>query len=177
MKFNLDIPKIGYFILYKNSGKILTNIIKKEQINEGFSEDDSDYVHVEISGGGSLAVGAMMPFIKMVDILKAHKNEYVKIVKYKANDYNIKRYKVAFLSATKCNLPYGLLSLIWFKINDKIFKKHNIFATSVAPFCSFLFAESLKKVYPESFNDPRNILPANFLDRTKFEIVWEGYLE
>jgi len=176
MKFNLDIPKIGYFLVYKDTKKFLSKLIAEEQRNEGFSKEDSEYIHVELSGGEQSSISAKFPYVQMVDILKEHKGEYVKIVKYKASNYYIKRYKVAFFGATQCNLLYGLLSAIWFKINHKFFTNYNIFAFDKTPTCSFLCANALKKVYPDSFEDISKVLPAHFLDEDKFAVVWEGYI-
>ena len=174
--FNLDIPKIGYVILYKGMDNLFYKLIEDEQQKEGFTEAESKFVHAEISGGGYWSINAKWPRSKLTNILKTHKGRYIKILKYKADDYDIKRYKVGWFGATRCNLPYSILSLFWFKINDYMFKTRNIFATKKAPFCSFLCAWALKQVYSDSFENPKVIMPAHFLDENKFEVVWEGVL-
>ena len=174
--FNLDILKIGYFIVYKGNSKLFWRLVKVEQEKEGFSKEDSEYTHVEISGGGFWAISARWPRSSLINILKDHKGQYIKVVKYRSTNYDIKRYKVGWFGATRCNLPYSLLSVLWFKINDFIFKTRNIFATKKAPFCSFLCAWALKQVYKDCFSRPEEIMPAHFLNKDKFELVWEGYL-
>jgi len=68
-KFDLDIIKIGYFIVYKGDGKLFWNLVRSEQEKEGFSKEAATYTHVEISGGGYWAINARWPRSSLVNIL------------------------------------------------------------------------------------------------------------
>jgi hypothetical protein len=117
--FNLDLPRIGYFLLPKSQGGWFSNIIERRQRQEGFSEEDSKYTHVEVLLGGPNSVRVAPPKTKIIDITKQYKGRYVKIVKYNADDYDRKRYKVALWAASFNNLPYdkaGVLAFLgWFR--------------------------------------------------------------
>ena len=117
-------------------------LIYKEQISEGFSKEDAEYTHVELSLGGNKSVNAVFPFVKVHKIDKKQKGRYVKIVAYDEHTYyGLLRYKVAVHGATRNNLPYGLWALLWFKVNHLFKKNDNILASRNAPFCSALCAE------------------------------------
>ena len=179
MDFNLDIPKMGYFILYKKDDKfnLIQNLIYKEQISEGFSKEDSEYIHVEVSLGGGDAIRHSFPLAKLIKITKKHKGKYIKIVAYdEHNYYKFLRYKVAVFAASLNNTAYNLFSLLWFRLNNKLFKNNNILASRHMPFCSFSCAWALKKVFPDSFENSSTVMPAAFLDKDKFIVIWEGYI-
>jgi len=180
MKFNLDIPKMGYIIVYKKREGFhpLEKLICDEQEKEGFSKEDAEYVHVEISGGGNESINASFPYVRSIKIANKHKGRYIKIMVYKNREFMLsKRYKVAYYAATLSNRAYGLASLIWFKLNNYIFKDRNVLASRHLPYCSFLASWSLKKVFPQSFEDSGSVMPASFLDSNKFNVIWEGVIE
>jgi hypothetical protein len=179
-KYNESIPKMGYFIVYKKRDGFhpFDKLIYDEQRNEGFSKEDSKYVHVEVSGGGHHSINASFPFVRPIKLDKKRKGRYVKIVAYKNRDYmNGKRYKVAYHGATMCNKVYGVISLTWFKINNLVFKKRNVLASRHMPYCSYLCAWALMKVFPASFESAGKVMPAHFVDDEKFTVIWEGYIE
>lgn len=167
--FSLDIPRMGYFILYKSPGKdLFGRQIISAQKKYGHSEEDSQYTHVEVSGGGQWAVKVTPPKIEVTDILKTYKGRHIKIVKFKGYDGNLKRYKVAFWAASNCNLNYDWLGVIKFKIPWTFHKEKEFF-------CSENAAWALGK--EESLNkDPHKWMPADFLNPELFEVVWEGDL-
>jgi uncharacterized protein YycO len=169
---NPNIPRMGYFILFKNDGNWISNIIEKRQFAAGFNVDQACWTHVGTSGGGQWLVDIKPPRGVISDITKEHKGKYIRIVRFKNNDYETKgRYKVAFFAASKCNLPYDWKGVLAFII--KWFRQLKDFY-----FCSELAAWALLKEYPRTFGDltPDKIMPAHFADESKFSTVWEGLI-
>jgi hypothetical protein len=119
VRFNLDIPRSGYILVYKGDKSFFSKQIKNTQKKAGFSREDSEFVHVEMSLGGPYSVYANIPMIRVTDITKTHKGRYIKIVKMKHNstedlkeDYEVSgRYKTAIWCSTRCNLPYGIFGV------------------------------------------------------------------
>jgi len=166
----LDILKMGHFAVYRSPGGFFSNQIVKEQIKRKFPKADAQYTHIEVLGGGPHSVAVIAPIIKVVDIRKRHKGKYIKIVKYKGNDYNRKRYKVAFWASSACNKKYDWFGVLRFKI--KIF-----FQMPWRYFCSENAAFALYKEYPYALKKiPSDCLPADFLNEKFFEVIWEGYI-
>lgn len=169
-KLNLNLLRMGYFIVYKTPGGFFSNQIVKRQLKEGFSEEDSQYTHIEVSGGSKHSVNISPPFSKLVDITKRHKGRYAKVIRYRNDDYEQKkRYKVAYFSATLCNKGYdipGILSFIfkWVKHSNRLY------------FCSEGAAWALQMCFYKAFHGqkPHYIMPADFLNKREFEQVWEG---
>jgi hypothetical protein len=97
-----------------------------------------------------------------------------KVAKYDST----KRKNVAVDCLAKVNKSYGFFSLIWFKINNFMFKKNNALAKIGGYFCSYLCAESLMKYYPNYMGKPaENCMPADFLNPELFTVVWEGIVD
>lgn len=169
--FNPDIFKMGYIILYRNDKSFFGNSIRAKQVSAGFSLDDADYVHCEISGGGEWSVNISPPISKLVKITEAHKGRYVKLMRFKNADYEAgKRYKVAYFSAALCNKSYdikGILSFLfkWIKQDNRLY------------FCSEGAAYSLRMCFPVALGPKENseIMPASFLGE-EFENMWEGII-
>ena len=172
MKFNLDIPRMGYFILYRHNGDMFGKAIEKRQILAGITSENAKYSHIEVSGGGEYSVNISPPVSKLVKITEVHKGRHIRIVRYKNEDYEAKgRYKVAYFSATLCNKGYdipGILSFLfrWIKQNNRLF------------FCSEGATWALQKEYPNAFGgiEPNKIMPAHFFGK-EFELVWDGKIE
>lgn len=175
--FCLSIPKMGYFILYRHERGLIGDIIKKRQLQAGFSEEDASYTHVEVSGGGQHSIFVGLPKSRPVDIRKKHKGEYARIVTYVGYmDYECrigyhKRYKVAYWSATMNNIGYDVLGVASFMCNiikqDK--KKY---------FCSENALEALQNEYPDALGGmkPSECMPAHFTDKKNFFTIWEGVI-
>ena len=143
MKFNLDIPKMGYFIVYKKQKGLhpLEWLICDEQKKEGFSKEDSEYIHVETYIGEGKTIKHAFPFARRIKLDKKSKGRYVKIVAYEDhNYYSYLRYKVSTFAASLNNTFYNIFSLLWLKFNDKFFKNDNVFASRNMPFCSYACA-------------------------------------
>lgn len=195
-KFNLDIPRSGFIIVYKGDTSFVSKQIQRAQKKAGFNEEDSQYTHVEMSLGGPYSVYANIPLIRVADIVKKSKGRYIKIVKanfnslepYKAwrvqEAYDLsERYKVATWCATRCNLPYGVFGVLWFKIK-KVMKRNilSAFGDFCSELCGFgLWREyvytnklELTEVLPRYFGE---LYPADFLNPDYFDIVWEGTIE
>ena len=159
MKFNLDIPRMGYFILYKHNGDMFGKAIEKRQILAGIAPENACFTHIEVSGGGEYSVNISPPVSKLIKITEHHKG----------------RYKVAYFSAAVCaNKPYdvgGILNFIsflakWFKQNNRLY------------FCSEGCATVLQMVYPQALGIlPDKVMPAHFLNSNEFEICWEGIID
>ena len=171
-EFNLSIPRMGYFLVYRSKGGFFSNLIVKKQLKAGFSIKASKASHVEVSGGGADSINISPPKSKRIKITKTHKGRYVYIVKYKADDYDTHgRYKVAYFSATLNNTGYDLLGILrfvfkWIKQSNRLF------------FCSEGCLWSLRKQYPWALDvEPKDAMPAHFMDEKYFKIIWEGVIE
>jgi hypothetical protein len=171
----LDKFKMGYFILYKNDGSFFGKTIVKRQLLAGFTPNDAQIIHVEVSGGEIHSINISPPLSKLVDITQAHKNRYAYLVKYKGYNDDGKRYKVAYFSAALCaNKFYDITGVFaflsflskWIKQNNRLY------------FCSEGCAMALQMVFPNVLGNltPDKIMPAHFLDIDNFEIVWEGII-
>lgn len=167
--FNLDDFRMGYVILYRNTGgKFGDNIVRK-QIEMGFSQDQAKYTHVETSGGGRHSVNIAPPISKLVDITQKHKGREIRLVRYKNDDYEKKgRYKVAYFSATLNNTGYDIMGILrfafkWIKAQNRLW------------FCSEGSCWALQKEYPQALQGmkPSECVPAHFTS-SEFETVFEG---
>ena len=162
--------RMGYFIAYKNTGGIFGNGIVAKQIAAGFSTEDAQFTHIEVSGGENHSVNISPPISKLIDITKQHKGRYVRLVRYKGYNDDGKRYKVAYFSASLCNKGYdipGILSFLfkWIKHNNRLY------------FCSEGVLWALQMCFPGILGiKPEECMPARFLG-AEFEIVWEGAIE
>ena len=191
-KFNLDIPKMGYFIVYKGEGGWFTRRIVNAQIDEGLPKEDALYTHVETSLGGQWSVGAWPGSLsKVIDITKKQKGRYIKIVRpTQCPEYDKRRIKVACWAASRCNIPYGYLGLLGYKVHKFINTKGNLFAWQ-GDVCSEIGSWAVVREYvfydlqPVAMNldtifipkQPSLMMPAHFLDKEYFEVVWEGVIE
>ena len=168
--FNLDIFKMGYIILYRNDKSLFGNLIVKRQLLAGFSPEDAQFTHCEISGGSEFSINISPPISKLVKINEVHKGRYVRLVRYKGYNEDGKRYKVAYFSATLCNKGYdipGILAFLfkWIKHNNRLY------------FCSEGGLWALQMVFPGILGiKPEECMPAHFLG-VEFELVWEGVIE
>lgn len=170
-KLNLNVPRMGNIIVFKGDNSWICRQIKKSQKKLGFTDEDSSYSHVAVSGGGPYIVDVAMPRTKVIDMRKKYKGRYIKVLEYTADDYAIKRYKIAFWSSSLNNLGYDFLGVLKFRIGF-IFHKANKF------FCSENVAWSIQKEYPKLFHGlaSHKIMPADFLS-FEFRTIWEGILE
>lgn len=189
-----NIP-IGYFIVYKTENDWLQNNIVKAQVDQGFSPEDAQFVHVEPSIGNGYSIRASVPFVKPIDIFKEQAGRYIKIVRPIFLDtYDLitdfeneeGRFKTALWSASRSNLIYGLIGLLWFPLR-KIIRMKNIFSFA-GDFCSELCGYGLYKQYsPDSskFNQfeemvlPKHyneLMPADYLNPNYFETVHQGFI-
>ena len=167
--FNLDLFKMGYFILYRNDGSFFGNAIAQRQLLAGIDTDDAGFTHIEVSGGGEYAVNISPPLSKLVKITERHKGRYIRIMRYKNGEYEAgKRYKVAYFSATLCNKGYdisGILAFVikWIKHNNRLY------------FCSEGALWALQMVFPQALlMKPEECMPGHFGNKNLFEKVWEG---
>ena len=170
-KFNLDIPKMGYFLLTRHDSGWIGNQIEKEQLKRGFSPEDAKYTHVEVLGGGQDSIRVAPPLTSVIDITKKYKGRYVKIVRYVNEDYEKKgRYKVAFWASSNCNKKYDWFGIFRFKLKWLFDHKERDF------FCSELSLWALQKDYPDAMDglEPYKCMPAHFC---ALETVWEGIIE
>lgn len=169
-KFNPDIPRMGYVLAYKSTGSLVGRMITKKQIEAGFSPEEAEYVHTEISGGGIHSVNIAPPRSRLIEINKKHKGRHVKILRYKEMCFYARRHKIAYFSASLCNKKYdfsGIFAFLfkWISHNNRLY------------FCSEGCAWAYKMVYPRCFPKPANkIMPADFVASTKFETVWCGII-
>jgi hypothetical protein len=165
--------KMGYFILWKKGNDIFSTIISNYQMSKGFDDNASQYTHIDVCGGGQYAVRTNPPKTKIVDIRKHYKGREYCLVRYKNESYEKnKKYKVAFWSASHCNLNYDYLGVLKFQFSW-IFHIKNLW------FCSENASWALQKEFPKAFNgrQPFEMMPADFLNKDEFEIVLEGKIE
>ncbi len=168
--FTLDRFKIGYAIVYRHEGGLFGDMIVKKQLTAGFIPAHAEYSHVEISLGEEYSINISPPKSRLCDILKVHKGRYIKIVKYRATDYNVKRYKVGCLYASLNNTGYdfrGILSFMfkWLRNKNRLY------------FCSEGCLTALQMVYSGAFGmNPNECMPAEFLNPKFTEVVFEGYI-
>lgn len=171
MKFDLDLFKMGDFILYESDGKFVGRNIEKTQRQKHFSKEDAKFIHVECSGGGPRSVYIRAPKSKAVDIRKAHAGRNIKIVRYTGytEENRHLRYKVAYNSALLCNLPYDWFGVLKFKI-PFLFQKKNV------PFCSEGCIWAHRELFPDTLEglEDHEVMPAHFLHEDYFEVIWEG---
>ena len=160
---------MGYFILVKNKGSWLGNSIERHQLKMKFAPEAACYTHVEVSGGGAYSVRVAPPKTKIINILKTYNGRYIKIERFKNEDYERKgRYKVAFWAASHCNLAYDWFGVLRFKIKWLFHFARNYF-------CSENSLWALQKEFPRALGiKPKDCMPADFLNPKYFEIVWEG---
>ena len=168
----LDKFRMGYFILYKTDNSLFSKGIVSKQLLAGFNEESAQFTHVEISGGEYHAVNISPPLSKLVKINEAHKGRFVRVVRYKNEEYEkALRYKVAYFSATLCNKGYdikGILAFLW-----KWVKQDNRLY-----FCSEGALWALKMVFPDALGvKPEECMPAHFTFIDRFETVWEGTID
>jgi hypothetical protein len=165
---DLDIPRMGYFIVYKSKNDFFGRGIRNEQLKRGFTPDQAEYSHVEVSGGGPFSVRVNPGVIKVIDFTREYCGRYAKIVRYRGYpDIGSQRHKVAFWSATNCNLRYDFLGVLRFKMGW-IFSQKNRW------FCSESALWALQKEFPGALGiRPEECMPAHFLG-DQFEVVWEG---
>ena len=164
-----DIPRMGYILAYRGDNSFFSNQIVKAQLKAGFSGRDACITHVEVSGGGFDSINIAPPLSELVDIRKENVGRYAYILRYKNDDYEKRgRYKVAYFSATLCNMGYDVMGVLRF-IFRWIGQSNRLF------FCSEGCAWALRKEYPEVFDGLNNyeVMPAHFMS-DYFEIVWGG---
>lgn len=170
-----DIFKMGYFIVYKGNDSWLARQIWREQMEEGHNDENARYAHVEVSGGGYDSINVNFPRARVIDIRKVHGGVYAKLIRFKASDYEVKRYKVAYFAAADNGKIYGWWSLLWWQIKDwpilRKFLKKRLFPAAV--FCSYSCANALEHEYP-LHKKADEWMPADFLNESYFETVWEG---
>jgi len=172
--FNLSMFKMGYIIQYGRTKGLYGDLIQKEQIKQGFSQFDSGFVHVEISGGDQHSVNIRPPKSVPIDITKVHAGRYIRLLKYREYDNDPRdrlRLKVAYFSAQLCNKKYDIMGIIKFKL-PFFFHSKDLF------FCSEGAIWALRKVFLHALMPLKAhaITPAHFSNPMQFEVVWEGYI-
>lgn len=165
----LDEFKMGYFILYRNDKSFFSKGIIARQLAAGFSPEDAQYTHIEVSGGERHSINISPPTSRLIDITEHHKGRYVQLLRFKNEEYEkALRYKVAYFSASLCNKGYdigGILAFLfkWVKQNNRLY------------FCSEGAAWALQMVFKDALGKtPDKCMPADFLTPLYFEKVWEG---
>jgi len=167
---DLDKIRMGYVLAYESENSFFSRQIVRTQLKAGFTEEQAKFTHVEVSGGRVHSVLIAPPLSRVIDITKTHYGRYVKVLRYKNDDYEKKgRYKVAYFSATLANLPYDIAGVLgflykWIKDSNRLY------------FCSEGVLVSFQKVFPEvlHYMPPPKCMPAHFVSSDQFEVVWEG---
>ena len=169
---SLDKFKIGHVMAVKYERfNLFSEAIYRKQKAMEFSEEHSRYTHVAILSGGPYCVNIMPPRARFIEIPKVYKGAYVKLLRYKGNDFdNHIRYKIGcFYNAIAANLRYDWLGVLSFVIPGMgNFKSR--------PFCSEAATQAYQHFYPTMFNNtpPYKICPAHFVWYKDFEVYWEG---
>lgn len=176
MKIDWDLFKIGYVLVYKRhpKDKIFGVQIKKEQLKRGFTEEQSDFTHVELSSGDKHSVNIAPPRGRLIDISEVHKDRTVRI--YCPNIYDNdpterERLKVALIyNALTANRLYDGLGVLKFKIPFMFHLKKEFF-------CSEGVAFALQHRFPMVLGkEPYNIMPADYTNPKYFTLVSEVQL-
>ena len=168
---NLNLYKMGYFLLFKSDNNWISKQIEKEQLRQGFNKDEACFTHIEVCGGGQYSVSVIAPRTKIVDIRKRHKGRTIRLIRYKNARYEKKgRYKVAFWAASMCNLKYDFLGILAFRLKWLFKQSKRLF------FCSELGLFSLQKEFKTAMGGiaPEHCFPADFARSKDFKIIWEG---
>lgn len=153
---------MGANILVETDHDFISREIVKAQRKEGFTEEQSRWVHVETALGGYDSVGATWPQSCVRDLRTAFGNRELRIIYLKAPAFREAPYpwelplraRVAAWAASRCNLPYGLPALIWWKIRHEFWNRYagadrrtrgNFLASHRSPFCSQLCGWALRQ--------------------------------
>jgi hypothetical protein len=170
VKFSLDLVEPGDILQYRNDGSKFGNLIEKKQLAEMFDPIHACYTHVEVSGGGKDSVNITIPKAKHIDIAKAHKGRYVRVLQYR-HFTEKQRDKAAYYSALLCGEWYdlggiGAFCFKWLRQNNRHF------------FCSEGCALSYKMVSKKVFgsSEPSSIYPADFNSLKGFDCKCEGVI-
>ena len=179
--FDKDMLKIGYFILYQSGQGWFGKQIVKQQLKEGFTQEQAIYTHVECSGGELDSINVAPPRAERINIIDVHSGRYAKVVRFKKYSSDNKRYKVAYFNASLNGSLYdakGIMAFLAKRVPILVFLTEWLRKKNRFYFCSEASAWALQKSYPKAFNGfpPTTIFPADFLDPKQFEPVWEGYL-
>ena len=171
-KINFNRFRMGHFILWQTQSGFVSDNITKHQLKMGFSEEASKYTHIDVSGGGPFVVCVAPPKTEIVDIRERYpEGMKFAVVRYKNDAYKKKkRYKVAFWASSNCNRKYDWFGVLKFKLKNFIYHKKNMF------FCSENALWALQKGFPNVFGGmkPHECMPADFLNKKYFEIIYEG---
>ena len=170
--FSLDIPRMGYVLAYKSDGGFFSRQIVKMQLKEGFSKENAQISHIEISGGGPDSILIAPPKAQRIKITEKHAGRYVYILRFKNEDYEKRgRYKVAYFSATLCNTGYDIPGILhfackWIKHSNRLW------------FCSEGALWSFRRQYSKimKYLKPHECMPAHSLSSDQFETVWCGQI-
>lgn len=178
--FSKDILHMGHFVLFQNDGSWAGKQIVKEQKEEGYEDWQAQFTHTAVIGRGLEIIEATWPHSCVSNIVEKYPGRFVRICRFDYPDYETKhRYDVAWAAATRNNLPYGLVSILYWKLNDYFPWTHNFLAKPQKPFCSYLAAWALIQVIPDAEKiigkSAGDFMPATFADRF-FLPVWEGFL-
>lgn len=170
MKLSLDILKEGNVVVFKGDNSLICRLIKKAQRRAHFMREDAEYTHVAIVGPKWFIIDVAMPRTKVIDMRDKYKGRYIKVLEYKADNYEDVRKEIAFWSATKNNLTYDKWGVIKFRIKF-LFHKLNQY------FCSENCTYAFQKLYPKFLNGtlPHKTMPADYLGLI-FRTKWEGVL-
>lgn len=193
---NKDYFKIGYVLAYKRhpKDKVFGKLIESEQLKRGFTKEQSEFTHVEISSGDFHSVNIAPPKARLIDITEAHKGRVVRIYRPKIYDTDTpyllepyishptspfdprrverKRLKVALIyNAIAANKIYDGLGVLKFKIPF-------LFHLKRAYFCSEGVANSIKVIFPDFFKDKESytFMPADFTKEEHFTLIKEYQL-
>jgi len=160
---------MGYVILYKGSGKV-GKLIGDHQRSIGLSEEACGYSHVEILGGGPYSVRTNPPMTKIVEFVNEHKGREYIVLKCLREDFDRKRYKIAFWSSSLCNLKYDFKGIAKFKLKKLIWHDSDKY------FCSENVCWSYQKEYKDFMGgiSPHKVTPGHFYDSIEFEEVFSG---
>lgn len=173
-KFNLDIPRAGYVILFKKKDRdFFANQIKKEQMKRGFTEEQAEYVHCTISCGGQWIVEVAPPRVRIMDMREKYKGRYIKILRYDNARYELEqdRKHIPTWAASQCNKRYD-----WF--GALAFKFKLLWQWASRPFCSENCLYSFKWEFPRfSSLLPEDCMPAHWFEFNGMKLHWEGIIE
>lgn len=184
---NIENIQIGDIIVYKKKDKsFFHKLIYKQQLKDGYKKEVAEYIHTEPivmkTEVDLMTINAKFPCNRLHKATTNKSGRTVKIVRCTLPIYEDRRKQVAIHWLSRINNPYGLVGLIWFKV-QKLFKI-NVFSM-IGDFCSELAGFGIWREYVNYLKyDSLDVLPkpfaqmypADFLNSKYFKVVYEGKL-
>lgn len=162
-KYLIELLQPGDIILYQGDDSMCSRVIQKYQLWK-FDVEHAQYTHVSVGGRGGVIVDVAPPRVKIDNIFEKYVGRYVKVLRYREYQGDMKQGEVAFWSASNCNKNYDVWGIAAFKF--PILYKLPIIKNRIEylNFCSDNGLWSIRQVFPDAMSslDPNRCMPAHF---------------